>query len=100
MSGCLMSGIAILKKVIRENAAAPVIVMTAYGTIDDAVEAMRQGAFDYITKPFSIDELLIAVGGPSRATGSPRKTSVSSRKFRRFSAIRASSAKARPCNGC
>jgi DNA-binding NtrC family response regulator len=39
----------------------PVIVMTAYGTIKDAVEAMKLGAFDYITKPFSLDEFLLLV---------------------------------------
>ncbi len=39
----------------------PVIVMTAYGTIKDAVEAMRLGAFDYITKPFSLDEFFLLV---------------------------------------
>ncbi|MEK6697516.1 MAG: sigma-54 dependent transcriptional regulator [Nitrospirota bacterium] len=41
---------------------APVIVMTAFGTIKDAVEAMRLGAFDYITKPFSLEEFLLLVG--------------------------------------
>ncbi len=39
----------------------PVIVMTAYGTIKDAVEAMRLGAFDYITKPFSLDEFFLLI---------------------------------------
>jgi len=39
----------------------PVIVMTAYGTIKDAVEAMKLGAFDYITKPFALDEFLLLV---------------------------------------
>ncbi len=38
-----------------------VIVMTAYGTIKDAVEAMKLGAFDYITKPFALDEFLMIV---------------------------------------
>lgn len=38
-----------------------VIVMTAYGTIKDAVEAMRLGAFDYITKPFALDEFLLLI---------------------------------------
>lgn len=38
-----------------------VILMTAYGTIKDAVEAMKLGAYDYITKPFSLDEFLIIV---------------------------------------
>ena len=40
----------------------PVIVMTAFGTIKDAVEAMRIGAFDYITKPFDLEEFLLLVG--------------------------------------
>ncbi|MDA8090291.1 MAG: sigma-54 dependent transcriptional regulator [Nitrospiraceae bacterium] len=39
----------------------PVIMMTAYGSIKDAVEAMKLGAFDYITKPFSLDEFLMLV---------------------------------------
>mgnify|MGYP005842772425 CR=1 FL=1 len=56
-----VSGNAILKKVMHENAALPVIVMTAYGSIDDAVEVMRLGAFDYITKPFPMEEMLIVV---------------------------------------
>ena len=38
-----------------------VIMLTAYGTVETAVEAMKQGAFDYITKPFKVDELLIVV---------------------------------------
>ena len=36
-------------------------MITAYGSVDTAVEAMKQGAYDYITKPFSMDELLIIV---------------------------------------
>lgn len=40
---------------------APVIVMTAFGTIKDAVEAMKLGAFDYITKPFALDEFLLLI---------------------------------------
>jgi len=39
----------------------PVVLMTAFGSIDSAVEAMRAGAFDYITKPFKRDELLLAL---------------------------------------
>lgn len=51
-------------EIIRESIRikdAPVIVMTAFGTIKDAVEAMKLGAFDYITKPFSLDEFLLLV---------------------------------------
>jgi len=56
-----MSGIAILKEAKQEMPDRPIVVMTAYGSIEDAVEAMRHGAFDYITKPFSMEEMLLAI---------------------------------------
>ena len=55
-----IDGINILKEITRMNDA-QVIVMTAFGTIKDAVKAMRLGAFDYITKPFSLDEFLLLI---------------------------------------
>ena len=55
-----IDGLGILKEISRLNAA-QVIVMTAFGTIKDAVEAMKLGAFDYITKPFSLDEFLLLI---------------------------------------
>jgi DNA-binding NtrC family response regulator len=39
----------------------PVILLTAYGSVETAIEAMKKGAFDYLTKPFKVDELLITV---------------------------------------
>jgi nitrogen regulation protein NR(I) len=56
-----ISGMEVLKKVIALKIAVPVIVMTAFGTVQTAVEAMRIGAFDYITKPFNLDELMIVL---------------------------------------
>jgi DNA-binding NtrC family response regulator len=56
-----MGGLAYLKQVKEHGSTANVIIMTAYGTIETAVEAMKEGAFDYITKPFGKDELLINV---------------------------------------
>jgi DNA-binding NtrC family response regulator len=53
-------GFAILKEISRMHDI-QVIVMTAFGTIKDAVEAMKLGAFDYITKPFSLDEFLLLI---------------------------------------
>ncbi|MCE5300587.1 MAG: sigma-54 dependent transcriptional regulator [Spirochaetia bacterium] len=50
-------GIEVLKAARRENPSCEVIVATAYGTVDKAVEAMKQGAADFITKPFSIDQI-------------------------------------------
>ncbi len=54
-------GIGVLRAVKEAEANAEVIVMTAYGTIESAVEAMRLGAFDYIQKPFTEEELLVKV---------------------------------------
>jgi len=53
-----MSGIDILQKVKEKDPACQVIVMTAYATVDTAVQALKLGAYDYLTKPFSPDELL------------------------------------------
>jgi two-component system NtrC family response regulator len=53
------NGMDLLKTVKTINPEIDVIMMTAYGTIDTAVEAMKAGAFDYITKPVDLDELLL-----------------------------------------
>ena len=55
-----IDGLNILEEITQMNDA-QVIVMTAFGTIKDAVNAMRLGAFDYITKPFSLDEFLLLI---------------------------------------
>src|ERR1051326_3531317 len=52
-------GIAVLKQVKESDPECPVIVMTAYGTIDNAVEAMKLGAFDFIQKPLDVDHLIL-----------------------------------------
>jgi DNA-binding NtrC family response regulator len=56
-----MNGLELLAEILKLDDGIPVIFMTAYGTIETAVGAMRQGAFDYVTKPFSGDELELAV---------------------------------------
>lgn len=56
-----MSGLELLEEIKKIDEDLPVILMTAYGTIETAVEAIRNGAFDYVTKPFSGDELTITV---------------------------------------
>mgnify|MGYP001384058127 FL=1 len=56
-----MTGQEVLESVRRHHPHIPVMIMTAFGTIDRAVEAMKSGAFDYITKPFSNDEILLSV---------------------------------------
>src|SRR3990172_6488860 len=56
-----MNGMEVLAKVRHQDARLPVVIITAYGTIESAVEAMKQGAFDYITKPFNRDELRLTL---------------------------------------
>ena len=65
-------GLTVLRAVKDSHASTEVIVMTAYGTIESAVEAMRLGAYDYIQKPFTEQELLVKV---ERAISSRRLTS-------------------------
>ena len=56
-----LSGEEVLDRVRKDYPHIPVMIMTAFGSIDNAVEAMKCGAFDYITKPFSNEELLLSV---------------------------------------
>ncbi len=56
-----VNGMDILKRLKQENIPSKIIMITGYGTISLAVEAMRHGAFDFLTKPYSAHELLEAV---------------------------------------
>ena len=52
-----MNGLQVISKIKEMDINTPIIMMSAYGTIPDAVEAMKIGAVDYIVKPFDLDEL-------------------------------------------
>lgn len=54
-------GMELLRAVRRTSPTTNVIIMTAYATVESAIQAMRDGAYDYITKPFKLDELLLIV---------------------------------------
>src|SRR5512146_2008369 len=56
-----VDGMDVLRATLEIAPTTQVIVMTAYGTIDAAVEAIRRGAYDYIAKPFKEDELLLRI---------------------------------------
>jgi DNA-binding NtrC family response regulator len=56
-----MDGMDVLRLAPARQPDAQIVMMTAFGTVDTAVEAMKQGAFDYINKPFSTDELLLTI---------------------------------------
>src|SRR5579863_1988665 len=72
------SGLELLKDVKAIKADIPVLMVTAYGTIETAVEAMKHGAFDYILKPFKFDiftfvvERALTLSEERRALGAPR----------------------------
>ncbi len=57
-----LGGMGLLKEVKAGYSDIPFIVITAYGTIESAVEAMKAGAFDYLTKPFHKDDILLVAG--------------------------------------
>jgi len=56
-----MDGLGLLEQVVQKYPESNLIMMTAFGTVESAVEAMKQGAFDYLTKPVKTDELLVTV---------------------------------------
>ncbi len=54
-----MDGIEFLREIKKASPDTVVIIMTAYGSIENAVIAMKEGAYDYVTKPFSLEELIV-----------------------------------------
>src|SRR5574344_1860534 len=56
-----ISGEDVLKKVTTETPGIPVIILTGHGSIDSAVDAMRHGAYDFLTKPLNLDQLGLIV---------------------------------------
>ncbi|MGC8908428.1 MAG: sigma-54-dependent transcriptional regulator [Desulfomonilaceae bacterium] len=56
-----MSGLDLIKRIRRLNSTVPVIVITAFASAEDALRAVREGAYDYISKPFQLDDLRIVI---------------------------------------
>src|SRR5438477_5372625 len=61
-----MDGLSLLRKVVARHPDVPVIVVTAHGRVDSAVEAMKAGAFDFVTKPFEHTELKAIIAKAAR----------------------------------
>ncbi|MCF6188042.1 MAG: sigma-54 dependent transcriptional regulator [Desulfobulbaceae bacterium] len=57
----VMDGMEFLRRVAQLEHEATIIMMSAYGSVDDAIEAMQLGAYDYISKPFKADEILLVL---------------------------------------
>ena len=56
-----VTGEQVMQKILSENPGVPVIVLTGHGSIDSAVDAMRLGAYDFLTKPLNLDRLTLIV---------------------------------------
>jgi len=63
-----MDGIDILKSVRRDNPDIPVVIISGHGNIEIAVAAIKQGAYDFIEKPFNIDQLLVVIARAMEAS--------------------------------
>ena len=61
-------GIEVLKESLRIDPDRAVIILTAYGTLDTALKAIREGAYDYMTKPFKMEEMIIRVNNAYERT--------------------------------
>ena len=69
-----VTGLEILQALRNQGKQTPVIMMTAYGDVDTAVEAMRLGAYDFIPKPFKLSDIKKQVRAALRATGERSET--------------------------
>ncbi|MHC4064906.1 MAG: sigma-54-dependent transcriptional regulator [Planctomycetota bacterium] len=63
-----MTGLEVLEEIRREDSDLVVVMITAFSNVEDAVSAMRLGAFDYVSKPFRIDELMLTIDRGLEAT--------------------------------
>jgi DNA-binding NtrC family response regulator len=61
-------GIEVLKEALKLDPDRAVIILTAYGTLDTALKAIREGAYDYMTKPFKMEEMIIRVNNAYERT--------------------------------
>jgi len=77
-----MDGMALFQKIRKMHPAMPVIILTAHGTIPDAVAATQQGVFGYLTKPFDSKELLAQVEKAVGISGTSHDTTDGDRRWR------------------
>lgn len=75
-----MDGIDILKAVKRDNPDVPVVIISGHGNIEIAVAAIKQGAYDFIEKPFNIDQLLVVIRRAMEASRLRRENSALRRR--------------------
>ncbi len=78
-----MDGIALFEAIRAENPALPVIILTAHGTIPDAVAAVKGGVFGYLTKPFDAKALLVEIERALAVSGQPNAASADDGAWRK-----------------
>ena len=67
-----VGGLELLERISEANLNVVAVIMTGFGTVETAIEAMKRGAYDYITKPFNRDELRMTLDKALEAAGIPR----------------------------
>jgi len=84
-----VDGMTLLKRALVEEPDLPVVLITAHGTIDTAVEALKSGAFDFVTKPFDKDEVrqIVAKALKTRELRGADATSTPTAQAARFGII-------------
>src|SRR5256712_5782940 len=82
-----MDGLSLLRKVVVSHPDVPVIVVTAHGRVDSAVEAMKAGAFDFVTKPFEHSELKTIIAKAARQSDLNARNVIPDEPGRRFTEI-------------
>ena len=82
-----MDGLSLLRKVVASHPDVPVIVVTAHGRVDSAVEAMKAGAFDFVTKPFEHSDLKAIIAKAARQSDLNARNVVPDEPGRRFTEI-------------
>src|SRR6202044_360208 len=84
-----IDGMQLLREALREDPDLPIVMITAHGTVDTAVEALKLGAFDYLTKPFDKDEVrqIVAKALKTRALAGAETTGAQEAPGARFGII-------------
>ena len=96
-----MTGLQVLDRLRTASPASEVIMLTGHGSIDTAIEAIRAGAFDYISKPCPLDELEVRLAAGARAPlAEPARDTARARADAARPRPRRSSARARRSAGC
>jgi len=83
-----MSGLEVLKRVRENDPDVSVVMITAYGSIPSAIEAMKSGAYEYLLKPFDPDELMVLIEKIRKHQAERRETQFLREQYKREPVLR------------